>query len=331
MTTALISAISPTPTPSASASAGESVAATVGKVVAWPFIVLLIVVSAVVIRWLINRIIDRTVVHLADNSVSRRLSATSNAVGVHDSEEMAERLRQRARTVAGVLKSITTLVVFGFAFVAILATLGVNVGPLILSAGVIGIALGFGAQSLVKDFLTGVFMILEDQYAVGDFVDTGEAIGTVEEVGLRLTRLRDDQGVIWYVPHGSISRIGNRSQGFGLAVVDVPLAYGADVERASEAIRAAVLTLAEDPAWASDILDEPPTVAVESMTATAVHLQVRQRTRPLRGLPVSRALRERVLQALDEAGVGRPAVSGAGGSPLLDPDPDAVDPAAGST
>ena len=170
-------------------------------------------------------------------------------------------------------------------------------------------------------------MILEDQYAVGDFVDTGEAIGTVEEVGLRLTRLRDDQGVIWYVPHGSISRIGNRSQGFGLAVVDVPLAYGADVDRASDAIRAAVLALAEDPAWESDILDEPPTVAVESMTATAVNLQVRQRTRPLRGLPVSRALRERVLQALDEAGVARPAVSGAGGSPLLDP--DAVDPAAG--
>ncbi len=265
MTAALLSAISPSPTPSASEE--ESVAATVGKVVAWPLIVVLIVVAAVVIRWLVNRIIDRTVVHLADNSVSRRLATTSTAVGVTDAEEMAERLRQRARTVAGVLKSITTLVVFGLAFVAVLATLGVNVGPLILSAGVIGIALGFGAQSLVKDFLTGVFMILEDQYAVGDFVDTGEAIGTVEEVGLRLTRLRDDQGVIWYVPHGSISRIGNRSQGFGLAVVDVPLAYGADVDRASDAIRTAVLALAEDPAWESDILDEPPTVAVESMTA----------------------------------------------------------------
>ena len=134
MTAALLSAISPSPTPSASEE--ESVAATVGKVVAWPLIVVLIVVAAVVIRWLVNRIIDRTVVHLADNSVSRRLATTSTAVGVTDAEEMAERLRQRARTVAGVLKSITTLVVFGLAFVAVLATLGVNVGPLILSAGV---------------------------------------------------------------------------------------------------------------------------------------------------------------------------------------------------
>ena len=143
-----------------------------------------------------------------------------------------------------------------------------NVGPLILSAGVVGIAIGFGAQSLVKDFLTGIFMILEDQYAVGDFVDTGEAIGTVEEVGLRLTRLRDDQGVIWYVPHGSISRIGNRSQGFGLAVVDIPLAYGADVDRASDAILARRSSPSpRTPPGSNDILDEPPTVAVESMTA----------------------------------------------------------------
>ena len=132
-------------------------------------------------------------------------------------------------------------------------------------------------------------------------------------MGLRLTRIRDDQGVIWYVPHGSIQRIGNRSQGFGLAVVDIPLAYGADVERAAEAIRAAVAGMAADPEWAVDLLEDPPTVAVESMTSTAVNLQVRQRTRPLRNLPVSRALRERVLPALDAAGIARPSVGGAGG------------------
>ena len=210
-----------------------------------------------------------------------------------------------------------------------MASLGVDLGPLILSAGVVGIAIGFGAQSLVKDFLTGVFMILEDQYAVGDVIDTGVAIGTVEEVGLRLTRLRDDQGVIWYVPHGSIQRIGNRSQGSGLAVVDIPLAYGADVDRASEAILAAVADLKADPEWAKDLLEEPPTVAVESMTATAVNLQVRQRTRPLRNLPVGRALRERVLPALDAAGIARPAVAGAGSAASTRIDPEITDPPAG--
>ncbi len=300
---------SSSPSPSASA---ETTAQTVGRVLSWPIKVAGVIIVAVLVRWLICRILDRTIVHLADNALSRRLATTSTAVGVTDSDEMAERLRQRARTVAGILKSITTLVVFGIAAVSVLASLGVDVGPLLLSAGVVGIAIGFGAQSLVKDFLTGIFMILEDQYAVGDFVDTGEALGTVEEVGLRLTRLRDDQGVIWYVPHGSIQRIGNRSQGFGLAIVDIPLAYGADVDAAADAIRAAVAELAADPAWAPDILSDPPTVAVESMTATAVNLQVRQRTKPLRNLAVGRALRERVLTALDAAGIARPAVAGPG-------------------
>jgi len=325
-------AASPTPAPSPTASEPETAAETVGRLIAWPVKVILVIVAAVVLRWLICRVIDRTVFHLVDNALARRLATTSAAVGVSDDVEMAERLRQRARTVAGILKSITTLVIFGFAFVAILASIGVDVGPLILSAGVVGIAIGFGAQSLVKDFLTGVFMILEDQYAVGDFVDTGQATGTVEEVGLRLTRIRDDQGVIWYVPHGSIQRIGNRSQGFGLAVVDIPLAYGADVERAVNAIRAAVAELAADPAWAEDLLEDPPTVAVESMTATAVTLQVRQRTRPLRNLPVSRALRERVLPALDAAGIPRPASGGPGGGPMQPPAATEVsDPAAGTS
>jgi small conductance mechanosensitive channel len=317
-------AASPTPSPlpsaSASASAEPTTAETVTQVLSWPFKVLLVIIAAALLRWIVCRVIDRSVVHLVDNALARRLATTSVSSGVADEGAIAERLRLRALTVAGVLKSITTFVVFGFAFVAVLASLGVDVGPLILSAGVVGIAIGFGAQSLVKDFLTGVFMILEDQYAVGDVIDTGDAMGTVEEVGLRLTRIRDEQGIVWYVPHGSIQRIGNRSQGFGLAVVDVPLAYGAEVNAAGETVRAAVADLAADPAWAKDILNEPPTVTVESMTATAVNLQVRVRTRPMRGLPVGRALRERILAALDAAGIARPAVAGA---PAAGVDPQA--------
>ena len=120
------------------------------------------------------------------------------------------------------LRSIVTFVVVTLAVLTVMALLGIPLGPLLASAGVAGVALGFGAQSLVKDFLSGIFMIIEDQYGVGDVIDTGEAIGTVEEVSLRITRLRDANGITWYVRNGEIIRIGNRSQGCSTAIVDMP-------------------------------------------------------------------------------------------------------------
>ena len=119
----------------------------------------------------------------------------------------SERQRQRVETVGSLLRSIVTFVVVTLAVLTIMGLLGIPLGPLLTSAGIAGVALGFGAQSLVKDFLAGVSMILEDQYGVGDVIDTGEAIGTVEEVTLRITRLRDANGVTWYVRNGEIIRI----------------------------------------------------------------------------------------------------------------------------
>jgi small conductance mechanosensitive channel len=125
----------------------------------------------------------------------------------------ADRRRERALTMGSVLKSIAGAVIMGIAVITILAELGVNIAPILTGAGIVGVALGFGAQNFVKDFLAGIFMILEDQLGVGDEVDTGHATGTVEAVGLRVTRLHDDQGTIWYVRNGEILRIGNVSQG----------------------------------------------------------------------------------------------------------------------
>ena len=112
-----------------------------------------------------------------------------------------------------------------------LSEVGVDIAPIIASAGIIGIALGFGAQSLVKDFLSGVFMILEDQFGVGDIIDVGEATGTVEAVSLRVTRLRDINGTVWYVPNGEIMRVGNQSQNWSRTVLDVGVAYSEDLAR----------------------------------------------------------------------------------------------------
>lgn len=172
----------------------DTAACTVDLLVTRPLRILLIVVLALVARRLLHRAIQR--------SISRAIS-----VG------LSERRRLRAETLGSILESIASATVLTVAFVMVLGELGLNLAPIIASAGIVGVALGFGAQNLVKDFLSGVFNILEDQFGVGDEIDTGFAIGTVEAVGLRTTRLRDATGVVWHVRNGEILRIGNRSQG----------------------------------------------------------------------------------------------------------------------
>ena len=143
----------------------------------------------------------------------------------------ATRRVQRAQTMGSLLKSIVTGVVFAVVAMMLIASSAYNIAPLIASAGILGVALGFGAQSLVKDFLSGIFMIFEDQYGVGDVVDLGEAAGTVEAVSLRVTRLRDVNGTVWYVRNGEILRVGNMSQNWARTVLDISVAYGEDLAR----------------------------------------------------------------------------------------------------
>ncbi len=149
-------------------------------------------------------------------AVLRPLKERVGNNGAGDAGMVSERRRQRAETVGSLLRSVTSLVIGVLAVMLVLGEIGFNLGPFIAGAGIVGIALGFGAQNLVKDFLSGIFMILEDQYGVGDVVDLGAASGTVEAVGLRVTRLRDGNGTLWYVRNGEILRVGNKSQGFAL-------------------------------------------------------------------------------------------------------------------
>lgn len=268
------------------------------------------ILLAMLVRWLVHRIIGRVVKTFSDNTFSRRLArARADHAPASDGSDreapeiLAERVAARARTVGALLGSIATFVIFSIAAVVVLGAAGLDLTPLIASAGVVGVAVGFGAQSLIKDFLTGVFMIMEDQYGVGDVVDAGQATGTVVDVGLRVTKLRDDNGVLWYVPNGSILRIGNKSQGWAVANVEVPVAYSEDLDRVRELLRTTAETLAADPEKGVDILAEPATCSVESMTPDAVLLRVQLRTQPLRQNDVARELRVRVKDALDQAGV----------------------------
>jgi moderate conductance mechanosensitive channel len=268
------------------------------------------IVVALVARWLVRRVINRAVTTFSDNTFARRVSrarAAQGATAGTDADaaaaQIAERTAARARTLGSVLTSAATFVIACVAVIIVLQLLGLNVTPLIASAGVVGIAVGFGCQSLIKDFITGAFMILEDQYGVGDEIDAGQASGTVEDVGLRVTKLRDDNGVLWYVPNGSIARIGNKSQGWAVANVEVPVAYRENLEEVRELLRVTAEEQAADADWDHDILDEPAKCTVESMTPDAVLLRVQLRTQPLRQNEVARELRMRVKDALDGAGV----------------------------
>jgi small conductance mechanosensitive channel len=189
---------------------------------------------------------------------------------------------------------------------SVLDTLGINLAPLIAGAGIAGIALGFGAQSLVRDFLSGMFMLMEDQFGVGDVVDAGVATGTVEGVSLRTTRLRDIDGVVWHIPNGTILRIGNKSQQWSRAVVDVPVTDQADAGVATDVIREVAEAIWHDPDFASVILAEPSVLGVESLAPGRVVIRVVVRTQPQQQWRVERELRRRIKAAFDSAGIALP-------------------------
>ncbi|QFG70124.1 mechanosensitive ion channel family protein [Ornithinimicrobium pratense] len=267
-----------------------------------PLRIVLILVGALLLRWLVNRAI-RTVV---TNAVARA-DQHERTAGDRATEASSERRRQRALTMGSLLRSIATFVIASVAILTVMAELGLPLGPLLTSAGIGGIALGFGAQSLVKDFLSGIMMIIEDQYGVGDVIDTGEAIGTVEEVTLRVTRLRDATGVVWFIRNGEIVRIGNRSQGWAQATIDIQVAYDESPERVIGLLEEVVTGVHQDPMLAEKLLERPTVAGVESVTGGTMTIRIFAKCRPGEQFAVPRVVRERAKAAFDAAGVRGPA------------------------
>jgi small-conductance mechanosensitive channel len=274
-----------------------------------PLRIIATIATALVVRWLLHRFIGR-VVETTTSRSAQRLATQGRAGRVLASATgiAHERHVQRTRTMGAVLRSAVTAVIGTLAALTVLAMLNIPLGPLLASAGVGGVALGFGAQSLVKDFLSGIFMIIEDQYGVGDVIDTGEVIGTVEDVTLRVTRLRDGNGVAWYVRNGEIIRVGNKSQGWSTAIVDVPVPYEESLDRVIPLIRDVVREMDADEDWQDRLLEEPEVVGVESISGTAVTVRVTAKCAPNENLGVQRELRERIKVAFDAAGVKAPAL-----------------------
>ena len=281
-----------------------------------PLMIVTTVVAAVLLRWVLLRSIGRVVRVTLAKSDARRAGQPGRAGVLAQATGLAhERHRQRTLTMGSLLTSVVTFVVALITVLTVMSIVGIPLGPLLASAGVGGVALGFGAQSLVKDFLSGIFMILEDQYGVGDIIDTGEAVGTVEEVSLRVTRLRDGAGVVWYVRNGEIIRVGNKSQGWSTAIVDIPVSYAENLDRVIPLLREVVQGMDKDPAFQDALLEEPQVVGVESITGTVVTIRVLAKTAPEQQYGISREIRERVKAAFDAAGIQGPPVAPLGPAP----------------
>lgn len=273
-----------------------------------PLTVLLVLVITLVAQVFVNRVIRRAVQRAARTGARTRLAAEKRNARTIELTEilMGERREQRAESIGQLLRSAATLTIWTIGILTILTRLGIDIGPLLASAGVLGVALGFGAQAMVKDYLAGIFVILEDQYGVGDLVDVGPVVGTVEEVTLRITRLRDLSGVVWYVRNGEIMRVANRSQGWTMATIDIPVAYDEDLERVRKIVESVAVDMDDDPAFDDMLLGRPEWAGVEQVSGDAVFVRIIAKTAPEQQAPISRELRERIKLAFDRAGIRVP-------------------------
>ncbi len=286
----------------------STTAGDVGRVLSpWISIILIVLVTWIVNR-LLRRFIRRAVLQWETGGRftwirRRRVFALLEKTGPSTRDI---RRHQRAETIAAGIRSFASIILWGIAIVYILAVLGIEASTLLTSAGLIGVALGFGAQNLLRDLIAGTFMIFEDQIGVGDVIDAGVAVGTVEAVTLRTTKLRDVEGVVWYVPNGEMRRVGNKTQQWSRAVVDIPISYDADIDRAQQVIKQTALETAQDERWRERILSEPEVWGVESIALDSVVIRLVVKTAPLEQWSVGRELRARIKLALDAAGIASP-------------------------
>jgi small conductance mechanosensitive channel len=229
--------------------------------------------------------------------------AIARALAVRDS---SERSTQRTRTLGNVMSSVASIVIYTIGIGVALGEFDVNLGPFIASAGIVGVALGFGAQSLVKDFLSGIFMLVEDQYGVGDTIDFGEASGVVEVVNLRTTRIRDVEGTLWHVPNGEIRRVANKSQEWARTVLDIQVAYGTNLAEAMQVIKQVADDVWQEAPENATILEEPEIWGVEAFGESSIDIRLAMKVEPAEQWATARLVRGRLKEAFDAASIEIP-------------------------
>jgi small conductance mechanosensitive channel len=266
-----------------------------------------LVVIALVVQWIFHRMIDKLVSKAEDGVLPDRISQAAFGRSPESPPPGSTRRVQRAKTLGTLLKSIPSGVIVAIVLTMMLSEIGLNIGPIIASAGIVGVALGFGSQTLVKDFLSGIFLLFEDQYGVGDVVDMGEGLsGTIEAVSLRVTRLRDTNGTVWYVRNGELYRVGNMSQNWARAVLDVQVSAREDLANVRGVLADVIHDLWEDEDYQGVIIEEPEIWGIEAMTPDAITLRVTLKTAPMEQWRVAREMRERIKARFDHEGIQAP-------------------------
>ncbi len=267
-----------------------------------------IIVGAFVLAWIL-RVIIRRVVRQIVNGVKKTQNVQDTQALVA-SPLAAVRVVQRTRTIGTVLSNVVNVTVGIIAVILVINTAAPTaLGSLALLTAALGAGLGFGAQNIVKDVLNGLFMVMEDQLGVGDIVDLGSATGVVEAVGIRVTQVRDVNGTLWFVRNGEILRVGNMSQGWARVVIDLAVPYDSDVESVQAKMLETANALATSPKWRSRILEKPEIWGLESISDDALVLRLVIKTRTTARDDVSRELRIRLKETLDEMGVKLPSLN----------------------
>ncbi len=263
------------------------------------FIIILALLVRTVLCRLLNRVAERAAtatLPASHNGRMQKAAAVVHAAGL-------ERRSQRARALGSILRSAISAIVFGIAALTILGILGFDLAPLLASTTVLGVALGFGAQNLVRDYLAGILMLVEDHYGVGDTINAGVATGTVEAMTLLTTQVRDVNGVVWHIRNGTIDSVGNESQGWSRAVIDYPVPYGEDLARIRQLMDQAAASLYQQRGWRKVMLEKPEVWGAQELSSKEVTMRIVAKTAPMRQWEVARELRARVKAVLDAAGV----------------------------
>ena len=269
--------------------------------------VVLIFVLATVALLLLKRLIRRAVAAATEPkpaALGRRRGLGEDG---RPEAPVSVRRAQRAEALGALASSVVSVLVWTLAVLILLSTaFGISLTPLLAGAGIFGVAIGFGAQGLVSDFIAGIFMLAEDQYGVGDIIDVGDAAGVVEGVSLRTTRIRDVTGTLWHVPNGQIMRVGNMSQEWARALLDIAVAYGTDIDAASDLILAIASDMASEEDYQEIFLDEPEIWGVENLGNDSVDIRLVIKTQPGQQWGIARELRRRIKNAFDAAEVEIP-------------------------
>jgi small conductance mechanosensitive channel len=261
--------------------------------------IVIILLSAWIVLWVARRMVRRILAHAVNHPVGSSADESTAAIST--------RRAQRLEALGTILDSVLGVAVWSIAaFVILGSTFGISLAPLLAGAGILGVALGFGAQDIVKDFLSGFFILVEDQYGIGDIVDVGEATGTIESISLRTTRLREVTGTVWHVPNGEIRRVGNMSQEWSRVLLDIEVAYGADIDRVAEVMESVAVEMARESEYRELFLDDPQVWGVEALGSDSVAIRFVIKTKAGEQWPISRELRRRIKLAFDAEGIEIP-------------------------